>query len=205
MLATTLGADPFIGRILTGRVESGRLNVGRDDQGPQPQGEKIEQFRVTKIQAFRGLGLQPIDVARGRRYRHACRACPRPPSPTRSATSSVDDRPARPAHRPADDFRHLRHQRQPAGRARRQEGAKPRDPRTPDERGGIQRRHQGHRHRRAAMAFEVAGRGELQMGVLIENMRREGFELSHQPPAGPVPRRRRPAHGTDRRGHHRRR
>jgi len=27
-------------------------------------------------------------------------------------------------------------------------------------------------------AFEVAGRGELQMGVLIENMRREGFELS---------------------------
>jgi GTP-binding protein len=27
-------------------------------------------------------------------------------------------------------------------------------------------------------AFEVSGRGELQMGVLIENMRREGFELS---------------------------
>jgi GTP-binding protein len=27
-------------------------------------------------------------------------------------------------------------------------------------------------------AFEVAGRGELQMGVLVENMRREGFELS---------------------------
>ena len=32
-------------------------------------------------------------------------------------------------------------------------------------------------------AFEVAGRGELQLGVLIEQMRREGFELDHRPPA----------------------
>ena len=38
-------------------------------------------------------------------------------------------------------------------------------------------------------AFEVAGRGELQLGVLIETMRREGFELSHQPPARALPRR----------------
>ena len=32
-------------------------------------------------------------------------------------------------------------------------------------------------------AVEVRGRGELQMAVLIENMRREGFELSVSPPA----------------------
>jgi GTP-binding protein len=43
-------------------------------------------------------------------------------------------------------------------------------------------------------AFEVSGRGELQMGVLIENMRREGFELSISPPARDLPRHRRRPH-----------
>ena len=63
MLATTLSADPFIGRILTGRVEAGQLRAGATVQALSRIGEKIEQFRATKILAFRGLTQQPIDVA----------------------------------------------------------------------------------------------------------------------------------------------
>ncbi|WP_461468598.1 GTP-binding protein, partial [Pararhodobacter sp.] len=63
MLATTLGADPFIGRILTGRVEAGTLRVGTTLKALSRTGERIEQFRVTKILAFRGLSQQPIDEA----------------------------------------------------------------------------------------------------------------------------------------------
>ena len=63
MLATTLGADPFIGRILTGRVESGRLKVGATVQALTRHGQKIEQFRVSKIRAFRGLAPEDIDEA----------------------------------------------------------------------------------------------------------------------------------------------
>jgi GTP-binding protein len=63
MLATTLSADPFIGRILTGRVESGTLKVGETVKSLSRKSEKIEQFRVTKILAFRGLSQQPIDEA----------------------------------------------------------------------------------------------------------------------------------------------
>ena len=69
MLATTLGADPFVGRMLTGRVESGKLKVGADGAGLVRIGQKIEQFRVTRIQAFRGLAPQDIRRSDCGRYR----------------------------------------------------------------------------------------------------------------------------------------
>ena len=61
MLATTLGSDPFVGRILTGRIESGIIKVGSTVQAISRSSQKIEQFRVSKIRAFRGLGHQDID------------------------------------------------------------------------------------------------------------------------------------------------
>jgi GTP-binding protein len=63
MLATTLGSDPFVGRVLTGRVETGTLKVGATVQALSRVGQKIEQFRVTRVQAFRGLAQQDIDEA----------------------------------------------------------------------------------------------------------------------------------------------
>ncbi len=63
MLATTLSADPFIGRILTGRVESGTLKAGETVKALHADGSLIETFRCTKILAFRGLGQQPIELA----------------------------------------------------------------------------------------------------------------------------------------------
>jgi len=63
MLAVTLGADPFIGRILTGRVESGTLKMGETVKALNMDGTVVESFRATKILAFRGLAQTPIDVA----------------------------------------------------------------------------------------------------------------------------------------------
>ena len=63
MLATTLSSDPFVGRVLTGRVETGTLKVGATVQALSRVGQKIEQFRVTRVQAFRGLAPQDIDEA----------------------------------------------------------------------------------------------------------------------------------------------
>ena len=63
MLATTLGADPFLGRLLTGRVEAGTARPGDTLKALSRDGERIEQFRISKILAFRGLTQTPIDEA----------------------------------------------------------------------------------------------------------------------------------------------
>ena len=63
MLAVTLGADQFIGRILTGRVETGTLKAGEMINAISHDGNKIEHFRISKILAFRGLSKQAIDLA----------------------------------------------------------------------------------------------------------------------------------------------
>ncbi|SHM23793.1 GTP-binding protein [Roseovarius litoreus] len=176
MLATTLSADPFVGRILTGRVETGRLKVGQTVQAISRVGQKIEQFRVTRIQAFRGLGQQDIDEATAgdivslagmQKATVADTICalavdepleaqPIDP-PTISVTFGINDSPL--AGRDGKKVQSRVIRERLMKEAESNVAIKVTD--TP---GGE--------------AFEVAGRGELQMGVLIENMRREGFELS---------------------------
>jgi len=63
MLAVTLAADNFLGRLLTGRIETGRVKTGDSIRALSRTGEVLETFRVSKILAFRGLARQPIDVA----------------------------------------------------------------------------------------------------------------------------------------------
>ncbi len=176
MLATTLSADPFIGRILTGRVESGRLRTGETVKALSRTGERIEQFRVSKILAFRGLGQQPIEVAEAgdivtiagmSKATVADTLCdpaidvPLPAQPidppTISVTFGINDSPL--AGRDGSKVQSRVIRERLMREAELNVAIKVTD--TP---GGE--------------AFEVAGRGELQMGVLIENMRREGFELS---------------------------
>ncbi|MGR3453681.1 translational GTPase TypA [Pseudooceanicola sp.] len=176
MLATTLGADPFVGRILTGRVESGRLKVGATVQALSRIGQKIEQFRVTKITAFRGLGQQDIEeasagdivsIAGMSKATVADTICalavdepldaqPIDP-PTITVTFGINDSPL--AGRDGKKVQSRVIRERLLKEAESNVAIKVKD--TP---GGE--------------AFEVSGRGELQMGVLIENMRREGFELS---------------------------
>ena len=61
MLATTLEADPFLGRILTGRIEEGTLSAGASIKALSRDGKEVERFRVSKLLAFRGLARQPVD------------------------------------------------------------------------------------------------------------------------------------------------
>ena len=63
MLATTLGGDPFLGRLLTGRVETGTLKAGQTIKAMSRDGTLIENFRCTKILGFRGLEQTAIEIA----------------------------------------------------------------------------------------------------------------------------------------------
>ncbi len=176
MLATTLGSDPFIGRILTGRVESGTLKAGDTIKALSRTNERIEQFRVSKILAFRGLSQQPIDLAEAGdivtiagmskatvadtlcapEVDTALPAQPIDP-PTISVTFGINDSPL--AGRDGSKVQSRVIRERLMKEAEQNVAIKVED--TP---GGE--------------SFVVSGRGELQMGVLIENMRREGFELS---------------------------
>ncbi|MBT3140339.1 translational GTPase TypA [Phaeobacter gallaeciensis] len=176
MLATTLGSDPFIGRLLTGRVESGTLKVGETVKALSRDGTQIESFRATKILAFRGLAQTPIDLAEAGdivslagmtkatvadslvapQVEEALPAQPIDP-PTITVTFGINDSPlaGRDGKKVQSRIIRDRLMKEAESNVAIQISDTP---------GGE--------------AFEVAGRGELQMGVLIENMRREGFELS---------------------------
>ena len=176
MLATTLSAHPYLGRILTGRVESGRIGTGTSLKALSRDGERLEQFRVTKILAFRGLSQTPIDEAvagdivtlagmtKATVADTLCAlevdvALPSQPidPPTITVTFGINDSPLAGRDGSKVQSRVIRDRLMKESEVN--VAIKVAD--TP---GGE--------------AFEVSGRGELQMGVLIENMRREGFELS---------------------------
>jgi GTP-binding protein len=176
MLATTLSVDPYLGRILTGRVESGRLSTGTTLKALSRTGERLETFRVTRILAFRGLSQAPIDeavagdivtIAGMTKATVADTLCdlsldiPLPAQPidppTISVTFGINDSPLAGRDGSKVQSRVIRERllREAEGNVAI---------RVEDTPGGE--------------AFVVSGRGELQLGVLIENMRREGFELS---------------------------
>ena len=69
MLVTTLESDPFLGRILTGRIHSGAIKPNTVLKSLSRDGSEIEQTRVTKVLAFRGLERVALDSRRGRRHR----------------------------------------------------------------------------------------------------------------------------------------
>jgi len=176
MLATTLGADPFVGRILTGRVESGRLKVGKTVQALSRVGEKIEQFRVAKIQAFRGLGQQDIDEAVAGDIVSLAGMSKATVADTICALAVDEPIAAQPIDPPTITITFGINDSPLAGRDGKKVQSRV-----------IRERLMKEAESNVAIritdtpggeAFEVAGRGELQMGVLIENMRREGFELS---------------------------
>ncbi|MEM1066977.1 MAG: translational GTPase TypA [Pseudomonadota bacterium] len=176
MLATTLGSDPFVGRVLTGRVESGTLKVGATVQALSRIGQKIEQFRVTRIQAFRGLAQQEIEVAQAGDIVSLAGMAKATVADTLAALAVDEPLPAQPIDPPTISVTFGINDSPLAGRDGKKVQSRV-----------IRERLMKEAEQNVAIrvsdtpggeAFEVAGRGELQMGVLIENMRREGFELS---------------------------
>ena len=176
MLVTTLENDPYLGRVLTGRIHSGVARVNMPVKSLSRDNKTIETARLTKLLAFRGLERRPIDEAEAGdivaiaglaettvadticdpTVEAALPSMPVDP-PTLAMTFSVNDSPL-------------------AGR----EGSKVTS-RMIVER--LKREAEGNvaihvRESEQRDASEVSGRGELQLGVLIETMRREGFELA---------------------------
>jgi len=176
MLATTLSADPFLGRVLTGRIESGTLRTGDTLKALHHDGERVESFRVTRITAFRGLSHQPIDLAEAGDIISVSGMSQATVADTLCAPQVNEAIPAQPIDPPTISVSFGINTSPLAGR----EGTKVQSR-------VIRERLMKEAESNVAIrvtdtpdgeAFDVAGRGELQMGVLIENMRREGFELS---------------------------
>ena len=176
MLATTLGADPFIGRILTGRVESGTLKAGETVKALSRDGTLIENFRCTKILAFRGLGQQPIDMAEAGDIVSLAGMSKATVADSIVAPSVSEALPAQPIDPPPITVTFGINDSPLAGRdGKKVQSRVIRDRLMKEAESNVAIKISD---TPGGDAFEVAGRGELQMGVLIENMRREGFELS---------------------------
>ncbi len=176
MLATTLEFDNFLGRILTGRIETGIAKVNMPLKVLSRDGKVLETGRATKLLSFRGLERIPVDTAEAGdiialagmenanvadtfcapEVEQPLKARPIDP-PTLAMTFGVNDSPF--AGQEGDK---LTTRVIGARLAREAEGNVAIRVTESDDRD----------------SFEVAGRGELQLGVLIENLRREGFELS---------------------------
>src|SRR6266446_4785724 len=176
MLATTLDYDPYLGRVLTGLIQSGVARVNMPVKSLGRDGRVIEQARLTKLQAYRGLDRRPIDEARAGDIVAVAGLGLTTVADTICAPEVVTPLPADPIDPPTLAMTFSVNDSPLAGR----EGSKVTS-RMIGER--LFREAEGNvairvRESREKDAFEVAGRGELQLGVLIETMRREGFELS---------------------------
>ncbi|MBX9634276.1 MAG: translational GTPase TypA, partial [Magnetospirillum sp.] len=176
MLATTLEADPYLGRILTGRIHSGVAKLNMSVKGLSHDGQLLEQFRLSKILAFRGIERVPVESAEAGDI--ICLAGMTKPTvaDTICATEVTEPLKAQPIDPPTLAMIFAVNDSPLAGT----EGDKvtsrvigARLAREAESNVAIRITEQDSRD-----AFEVAGRGELQLGVLIEQMRREGFELS---------------------------
>ena len=176
MVASILEYDNFLGRVLTGRVEQGRARLNMPVKVLRQDGSVVETGRLTKLLSFRGLDRVSVEEAEAGdiiavagltdatipdtvgapELQAPLHATPVDP-PTLAMTFRVNDGPL-------------------AGR----EGKKVTSRQIRDR---LLRESEGNvaikvTESSESEAFEVAGRGELQLGVLIEQMRREGFELA---------------------------
>ncbi len=176
MLATMLDSDPYLGRVLTGRVNSGTAKVNMPVKALSLDGKTVETFRLTKLLSFQGIKRVPVESAQAGdiiciagmvetsvadticepAVTEPIQATPIDP-PTMSVSITVNDSPL-------------------CGR----EGKKLTSTMIRDRLFAEAETNVAIRVTESASrdAFELAGRGELQLGVLIETMRREGFEIS---------------------------
>jgi GTP-binding protein len=176
LLGTILEANPYLGRVVTGRITSGTIAPNEMVKVLDHDGRLVEQGRVSKVLAFRGLervglneafagdivsiaGLPNATIAHTIAASEVTEPLPAQPidPPTLSMTFHVNDSPLAGTEGDKMTSRMIRDRllREVEGNvALRVTESEERD------------------------SMEVAGRGELQLGILIETMRREGFELS---------------------------
>jgi GTP-binding protein len=175
MLVTTLEADNFLGRVLTGRIESGAITVNRQIKVLSRDGKTVERARATKLLAFRGLARVPVERAEAGDIIAIAGLTDATVADTLCDIEVTEPIPSNPIDPPTLAMTISVNDSPLAGR----EGDKVqsrviRDRLLREAEGNVALKV----HETGEGNFEVAGRGELQLGVLIESMRREGFELS---------------------------
>jgi GTP-binding protein len=175
MLVTLIENNPYLGRLVTGRIMSGTIKTNQPVKGLDLDNKQVEASRITKILAFRGIDRTPLDQAEAGDIvslagmtestvsnticdpivEQALPAQPIDP-PTISMSFAVNNGPFAGKEGTKVTSRMIRERL--FREAESNVAMKVKDGQTAD-------------------VFEVFGRGELQMSVLIETMRREGFEL----------------------------
>jgi GTP-binding protein len=176
MLGTILEANPYLGRIVTGRITSGTVRPNQGVKVIDRNGRLVEEGRVTKLLAFRGLERSPIEEAAAGDIVAIAGLPQATVSHTICAPEVTAPLPAQPIDPPTLAMTFRINDSPLAGT----EGDKVQS-RVIRER--LLREAEGNvalrvSESREKDSMEVAGRGELQLGILIETMRREGFELS---------------------------
>ncbi len=175
MLVTTLEADNFLGRVLTGRIESGAITVNRQIKVLNRDGKTVERARATKLLAFRGLARVPVERAEAGDIIAIAGLTDATVADTLCDINVEEPIPSNPIDPPTLAMTISVNDSPLAGR----EGDKVqsrviRDRLLREAEGNVALKV----HETGEGNFEVAGRGELQLGVLIESMRREGFEVA---------------------------
>jgi GTP-binding protein len=176
MIGTILEANPFLGRIITGRIESGSLKPNQAVKVLHHDGTLLETGRVSKILAFRGIERRPIEEAQAGDIVAIAGLSKGTVADTFCDPAINEPMPAQPIDPPTVTMSFLVNDSPLAGT----EGDKVtsrviRDRLLKEAEGNVALKIEESAEKDS---FYVSGRGELQLSVLIETMRREGFELA---------------------------
>ena len=176
LLGTILEANPYLGRIITGRVASGSVKPNQSVKVLSRDGKVVESGRITKILAFRGLERQPVELAEAGDIVAIAGLTKGTVADTFCDPTVETPIQAQPIDPPTVSMSFIVNNSPLAGT----EGDKVTSRLIRDR---LLREAEGNVALRVVEAadkdsMEVSGRGELQLAILIENMRREGFELS---------------------------
>ena len=176
LLGTILEANPYLGRIITGRISSGSVKPNQSVKVLSRDGKTVETGRITKILAFRGLERQPVELAEAGDIVAIAGLTKGTVADTFCDPAVETPIQAQPIDPPTVSMSFIVNNSPLAGT----EGDKVTSRLIRDR---LLREAEGNVALRVVEAadkdsMEVSGRGELQLAILIENMRREGFELS---------------------------
>jgi GTP-binding protein len=174
-LVTLLDRDNFLGRILTGKVQSGRIKLNDQIRALDNDGNVVETGRASKLLAFHGLERIPVEEAKAGDIISIAGLTTATVANTIADPSVTEPLHAQPIDPPTLSMRFAVNDSPMAGR----EGTKVTSRMIRDRLAREAETNVAIRVTESADkdSFEVAGRGELQLGVVIETMRREGFEL----------------------------
>jgi GTP-binding protein len=176
MLGTILESNPYLGRIVTGRITSGSVKPNQQIKVIDRNGELIEEGRVTKVLAFRGLERAPIEEGIAGDIVAIAGLPEAFVSHTLCAPEVTEPLPAQPIDPPTLTMTfHINDSPLAGTEGDKVQSRVIRDRLLREAEGNVTLRISESSEKDS---MEVAGRGELQLGILIETMRREGFELA---------------------------